>query len=75
MAGIGKALRGIGNVLKKYKNKESTAQWVDRHTNPGEVKPGKILKNTLKGAGAAVGVGIGLIEEKKEEPEKLSVVF
>jgi len=59
MAGIGKALRGIGNVLKKYKNKESTAQWVDRHTNPGEVKPGKILKNTLKGAGAAVGVGIG----------------
>jgi len=59
MAGIGKALRGIGNVLKKYKNKESTADWVDRHTNPGEVKPGKILKNTLKGAGAAVGVGIG----------------
>ena len=59
MAGIGKALRGIGNVLKKYKNKESTPDWVDRHTNPGEVKPGKILKNTLKGAGAAVGVGIG----------------
>jgi hypothetical protein len=66
MAGIGKALRGIGNVLKKYKNKESTLKWVDRHTNPGEVKPGKLLKNTLKGIGGATAITLGVSKIKQK---------
>ena len=66
MAGIGKALRGIGNVLKKYKNKESTLNWVDRHTPPGEVKVGKLLKNTLKGIGGATAITLGVSKIKQK---------